>query len=72
MKPPFKPERAYTNLYRDGYEQTTAYIQPSIRDYMSNTLYGPGHAERAYQAQQAYIRLLQLLCKLRVYRHFPQ
>lgn len=72
MKPPFKPERAYTNFMRDGIDQTTAYMQPSMRDYVSNTMYGPGHAERAYQAQLAYKHLLQLLCKLGVYKHIPQ
>jgi hypothetical protein len=72
MKPPFKPESSFTNLWRDGRDQTTLFIQPSVRDYMSNTMYGPGHAEKAIAAQTSYIRLLQLLAKLGVYKHIPQ
>lgn len=72
MRPPFKPEPAYSNFLRDGIEQTTLYMQPSCKDNLSDMLYGAGTFERAYHAQESYKRLLQLLCKLRVYKHIPQ
>jgi hypothetical protein len=72
MRPPFKPEFAYNEFLRDGRMQTTAFYQPSVRDYMSNIMYGPGHAERAIAAQTSHTCLLQLLCKLKAYKHIPQ
>lgn len=67
MRPPFKPEVAYLK-FADiaGTSLTFAYMRPSIRDYMSNTMYGPGHAEKAYQAQVAHSYLILLLVKLGV------